>query len=617
MNWKNLKVGAKLGIGFAIVLILVVVVVIISYNGVVNLGGSSGIALKSSQLNTLVSEKEVDHHVWAGKVSALLMNENITTLEVETDDHKCSLGIWLYGKERKEAEEVIPSLKPLFKAVEKPHYELHASAIDIGKTFIPGDLMLPSFLRAKEVDHLKWAAEVQRLFLQNLPELKVQTDDHKCALGKWLYGVDIKKQIEGKPELARLIGAIKEPHRKLHESAIEIQNLYRQIHPGLLNTLKDRLDDHRRWAAKVSKGLVEGRKSLDVELDPNKCAYGKFLQSEQARNLMQTFPAFRAAVESSIEPHKRLHESAQLIEKALKAGNPEQAQKYYTETSLPALDKVGGYFAEAIKAENDLASSADAAQKVYDTKASVFLKETRSILEKIIEEGEYSIAGMLKAQKIYDTTTIPSLRGIQRLLAEIKEEARKKGREVENELGKTSKGTKRYVLILGVLALFVGMLLAFFISRAISKPIIRMADTVVRIGQNRDLTLEVPVESKDEIGTMSKQFNEMMQVLRESFKRVTSAAGAVAEGAVEVAQRATANRDRAEVEVGQTEKSAQIITEMGGTAGEVAQSSEAQREAAELSNTTVTDLVKAMGEVTKSAADQNKEANASPRPWRT
>ncbi|MHC4455610.1 MAG: methyl-accepting chemotaxis protein [Planctomycetota bacterium] len=165
-----------------------------------------------------------------------------------------------------------------------------------------------------------------------------------------------------------------------------------------------------------------------------------------------------------------------------------------------------------------------------------------------------------------------------------------------------------------VLGAFLGLLLAFFIGRAISGPVLRMAETVVKVAENRDLTLQVPVESKDEIGAMSKQFNEMMRVLRESFKLVTSAASSVAEGASEVAKRATANRDRAEAEVKQTEKSAQIITEMGGTAGEVAQSSEGQREAAELSNTTVTDLVKAMGEVTKSAADQNQEAsNATQR----
>ncbi len=151
--------------------------------------------------------------------------------------------------------------------------------------------------------------------------------------------------------------------------------------------------------------------------------------------------------------------------------------------------------------------------------------------------------------------------------------------------------------------------LAFIIGRAIAGPVVRMADTVVRIGQNRDLTLAVPVESKDEIGVMSEHFNNMMRVLRESFELVTSAAGSVAQGASEVAQRANANRDRAEAEVEQTEKSAEIITEMGGTAGEVANASEGQKDAAEASNITVTELVKAMGEAAASATEQNKEAN--------
>ena len=164
-------------------------------------------------------------------------------------------------------------------------------------------------------------------------------------------------------------------------------------------------------------------------------------------------------------------------------------------------------------------------------------------------------------------------------------------------------------VVIGIISLLILSLMVFFISQKISGPIVKIAGVVNQVATDRDLTLEVPVESKDEIGVMSENFNNMMRVLRESFELVTSAAGSVAKGASEVAKRASANRDRAETEVQQTKKSAEIITEMGSTAGEVAQASEGQKEAAEASNATVTTLVNAMGEVSNSAAEQNKEAN--------
>jgi hypothetical protein len=39
----------------------------------------------------------------------------------------------------------------------------------------------------------------------------------------------------------------------------------KQVHPGLRNIHKDRLDDHRRWAAKVSEGIIEGKQDLGIE----------------------------------------------------------------------------------------------------------------------------------------------------------------------------------------------------------------------------------------------------------------------------------------------------------------------------------------------------------------
>ncbi|MDG4563036.1 MAG: methyl-accepting chemotaxis protein [Candidatus Competibacter sp.] len=154
-------------------------------------------------------------------------------------------------------------------------------------------------------------------------------------------------------------------------------------------------------------------------------------------------------------------------------------------------------------------------------------------------------------------------------------------------------------------------LLALFVAGLIARPITRMAGTITQIAANRDLTLAVPVESKDEIGRMSAAFNQMMQVVRNAFGVVSSTATVVDTSTSEVAKRASANRERARVEAEQSETAAKIISEMGATAGEVSQASVAQKEAADRSNTTVVSLLKAMQDVATSATAQNQEVNTT------
>ena len=72
-----------------------------------------------NQLDGTLAQKEVDHLNWAQQVTELLTNDDVSTLQVETDHQKCSFGKWLYGDQRLEAEKLVPSLAPLLKQIEK------------------------------------------------------------------------------------------------------------------------------------------------------------------------------------------------------------------------------------------------------------------------------------------------------------------------------------------------------------------------------------------------------------------------------------------------------------------------------------------------------------------
>ncbi len=467
MNWKNLTIGKKTAVGFGIVLTFLGLVGILSFTGVGGIVNNAGQVIDGNKLDGLLAQKEVDHLNWVNKVNALLTDDEVTTLQVQTDDHKCGFGKWLYGEGRKEAERLVPNLAPLLREIEGPHSKLHQSAIEIGKRFQQADASLPGFLAGKLVDHLKWVAKVKDLFLDNEPKLVIQTDDYKCGLGKWLHGEDAKKAIEGHSELAVLVDALKEPHQHLHQSAIEIQKVYSQVHPGLLITLKDRLDDHRRWAAKVSEAILHGKKNLGVQTDPTKCAFGKFLASEKAAAWMRDFPALRAALQASKDPHNRLHTSAIAIEKGLGKGNKAQVGRIYLSQTIPALAEVGKHFQNAINAENALVKAQDDARQIYQSKTLPALAKTGGALEKVKDRAEHLLEGQKQANRIYAQETVPALQSIQKLLKDVRSQAKNHIMTDEVMLG-AAQGTKRNVTIVAIVAAVVGILMAFFIARGIT-----------------------------------------------------------------------------------------------------------------------------------------------------
>ncbi|MCK9297275.1 MAG: CZB domain-containing protein, partial [Desulfobulbaceae bacterium] len=193
MNWKDLTIGKKIILGYSIILLLLLVLGVINYLGVGTIVSNAGEVIKGNSLNALVTQKEVDHLTWASQVNALLNDSKVSKLEVETDDHQCGLGKWLYSDQRKEAEKLIPSLVPLLKKIEEPHRVLHESAIAIAKVFRPGDTTLPVLIGEIEAAHLVWAGKVRDGIIMNDPTLEnAETDPAKCQLGRWLVSEDAK-----------------------------------------------------------------------------------------------------------------------------------------------------------------------------------------------------------------------------------------------------------------------------------------------------------------------------------------------------------------------------------------------------------------------------------------
>jgi len=170
---------------------------------------------------------------------------------------------------------------------------------------------------------------------------------------------------------------------------------------------------------------------------------------------------------------------------------------------------------------------------------------------------------------------------------------------------------QRIVMVIALIVLAAVVVFAFLIAQGIAKPILTMASTVGLIAQNQDLTLQVPVSSKDEIGRMTEAFNHMLGVFRNSMKVVQGAAGSVGRNSQDVAKRASANRERAAAQFERAEASQRLIAEMGGTAGQVSAATREQEAAALKANDTVAELMRSMETVAKSAIEQNEEVGTT------
>lgn len=311
MDWKNMTFGKKIGVGFGTILVLLGLVGLLSYRGVNGIVKNAEIVIRGNALDGNLAQKEVDHLNWIKTVNALLTDDTITTLNVETDDHKCGFGKWLYGDERKKAEALVPSLAPLFKSIEAPHLKLHHSATEIANHFKPADRELGNFLREKKTDHLAWAHRVKDIFVDHsLNEIKVETSPQNCSLGKWMYSKETNSIIQKDSKFAALWETLKGPHAKLHQSAVNLQIMlkenkreeariyYMKNTKPLAYECLDGIDNILNWHGEKMNGIKTANKIYAEKTIPNLQATQKLLnqiRTEAKKNIMTDTVMLNAA----------------------------------------------------------------------------------------------------------------------------------------------------------------------------------------------------------------------------------------------------------------------------------------------------------------------------------
>ena len=278
---EKFTLGKKIALGFSILITLLIIIVAWSVLGIEQIVKNAKEVNMGNELKGSIAQREVDHLNWATQLSQFLNDSSVHHFSGQLDHTQCAFGKWFYGEGRKQTEQKIPELIPIFKEIEEPHKQLHLSAKEITENYSHADNTLPQFLAEKKTDHYFWAMQLATAILQNKRKLDVEMDHMLCSFGKFLFGDKARKMGEEDPKFKQLLDDIQRPHQALHSSAKNIEKLLRKgrqdeaINYYRTNTLdylqqtRKLLDEMQSYAQEKLKGLQKAQEIYVTKTSPH------------------------------------------------------------------------------------------------------------------------------------------------------------------------------------------------------------------------------------------------------------------------------------------------------------------------------------------------------------
>lgn len=388
------------------------------------------------------------------------------------------------------------------------------------------------FVLLKTIDHLNWVSTLSTLvFKEDVHSVDLQTDEHKCGFGKWLYGEETKILTVANKELGSLIETVKEPHQRLHQSAIKINETYVPFNRALDAILADRWIDHLLWIKQLSQSILTGN-AFTGGLDPNACAFGKWYHSYKPMN-----PEFAELLKGWEAPHAELHESAKKIVSYLGQYDMDGAKRIYQNETIPTLETLGERYTE-----------------------------TMGWIDASLEKE-------VKTQQIFNNETLLALADTQKIIDEIRQSYKNEYIRAEDEMMVGIDNAIIYNLVLSICAVIIGIMASFFIAKGITGPVAKGVE-FARIMSNGDLTQKLDIDQKDEIGILAAALNNMAGNLRKMFQDITAGVDTISSSSTELSAISHQMASGAEQTSGKSNQVAAAAEEMSVNMSSVAAASE-------------------------------------------
>jgi len=507
--FKNLTIGKRLACGFSVVLVVLALVVTLSFTGVGSIVGNAKEVISGNELDAVMTQREVDHLNWASQVNALLTDARVTHLSVQTDDHKCGFGKWLYSDARKEAETLVPALVPLLKEIETPHAHLHNSAVAIGDVFSQPHGNLQVDLANRKTEHIAWAGKVSEAIANELGGLFTYQALTRNAVDQGMSIIETCAKDESLGDLAarqaqamRIIKATRYGPQGTDYLWIQDTGPTMVMHP-----FKPELDgkDLSKTAdpagkklfvdmAKVCQNDDQGFVTYDWPLPGSTKVAPKvsFVKLYKPWNWILGTGVYLDPEDDSLRARAHDFASGKAFDLGVQI-DPTQCAfgKFLNDPktdelcqSFPALRSALGkcrgphedLHKSAVKIEALVTEvKSKEAARVFQTQTHEALALVKVHLDEAIEAEAQVLAGSEQAKQVYAQQTAPNLKKVQSLLHQARETV-KDSIMTQDAMLQAAQGTKRNVGIIGALGVIVGIGLALVVARSIVKALKQVID---------------------------------------------------------------------------------------------------------------------------------------------
>jgi methyl-accepting chemotaxis protein len=332
-----------------------------------------------------------------------------------------------------------------------------------------------AFALSREIDHLKWVSDVSDLFLlEDILELTVETDWHRCSLGEWIYGESLEEEMAADPELERLIAGIKPPHERLHKTAIEIDRIYVEFDQSLMLILENAWIDHLEWVKDLNYAVMMGT-DFTGETDPRRCGFGTWYEGFSPED-----PNFAELLARWEAPHNNLHSFAEEILLSLDQGDLAGARRIYSQNVLPTLDNL----------------------RNSKNRTMAYLQELA--------------AGQQAALEVFNTETIPALQDTQEALAGLVAYFEGRAESAQQSMEEQVRQIIITVIVIALAALLAGLFLAVFTTSAILRQLGEDPSVLERIaGRVAEGDLRIDLAAIDRTEGVYRSVLEMVAALKE------------------------------------------------------------------------------------------------------
>jgi len=453
------------------------------------------------------------------------------------------------------------------------------------------NLNLTRFALEKEIDHLKWTAKVSNLFLNNEEKLAVQTNPEKCGFGKWYLSFIKSEDFKKLPsDIQTTLNEMDEPHKKLHLTAIKINDLWEQDNRNIYhecidiynNTTQKELSnvrsqfkdiykaidsstatgeekeslanlnifllnkeiDHLNWSEKIARAFLNNEDSVNVQTDPTKCGFGKWYHnytksdefkklSSNVQNKIKNIEGFHGNLHNSvIEIQAKWHPSNEATIQSCKA--------IYRQETLPIL--------------NSLMNSFSTIFKQFD-----------------------------RENKLLNTKQINALRIMQ-----------------------TS------IIVILSITIALGLFIAIFISNLITNAINKVVSKLKDISEGEgDLTQHIEVDSEDELGELATYFNKFLVQLQKMVQQIISSSNEISLESEELNATSDQMLKSSENLASISNETSTSITEINRNIQEVLKNIDTQTNAVTETSSTVEEMARSVKLVYDNISEQAEAVNTS------